>query len=484
MNTGHHADDGPAGHGGDNGRADNGGTGYGRVGNGYGGLGGDLGRADPSVGGVLGGDAGRDAPGVRDGVDGDSGYGRMDNGRDGYGGLGGDFGRVGRSDPGALGGGAGPDVPGVRDGGGAALRLLRLFEGHRLTPVQRRIAHCLAQHAAEAPFLSSIEVAELAGVSQPSVTRFAMALGYDGYPALRRRFRELDVGPGRGETGPDGGTPGRPAAPPLPGSADGWTEAGTDGRTEAGADMRIGAGTDGHVAATRQGRTQTPAPAEPSRALPRPGSPAHPLPPGDPGPDRAPGPGGPGGEYRRAVLAEIENLRALARSLDDPEPVIAAARLLAASRPLPVLGLRAAAAQAAGFAYFAAKVHPDVRPLHEAGSLLADRIEQAAAAGATALLCFALPRYPAELVDALRAARTAGLSVVTVADRRVPALAGQSDVLLTAAVGTHLVFDTACAPMMLGRVLLDAMCDELPGTQARLEAFETSAAARGVFLID
>ncbi|MEU7887737.1 MurR/RpiR family transcriptional regulator [Microbispora bryophytorum] len=300
--------------------------------------------------------------------------------------------------------------------------------------MQRRIAHCLAQHAAEAPFLSSIEVAELAGVSQPSVTRFAMALGYSGYPGLRRRFRELDVRPGRGgeDAGPDAGASAQAVGPRLSGG---------------GAAVRGG------------GRREE----------------------ADPGLDQATGPGG---DYRRAVLAEIENLRALARSLDDPGPVAEAARLLAASRPLPVLGLRAAAAQAAGFAYFAAKIHPDVRPLHEAGSLLVDRVEQAAAAGATALLCFALPRYPAELVDALRAARTAGLTVVTVADRRVPSLAGLSHVLLTAEVGTHLVFDTACAPMMLGRVLIEAMCDALPGAQARLEAFEASAAARGVFLID
>ena len=49
-------------------------------------------------------------------------------------------------------------------------------------------------------------------------------------------------------------------------------------------------------------------------------------------------------------------------------------RLLAASRPLPVLGLRAAAPLAAYFAYFAAKVHPDVRVLDDGGSLLADRL--------------------------------------------------------------------------------------------------------------
>ncbi|MEU6410480.1 hypothetical protein [Microbispora sp. NPDC046933] len=389
--------------------------------------------------------------------------------------------------------GDGFDDAGDFDDGDLASRLLRLFEGHRLTPVQRRIAHCLTQHAAEAPFLSSIEVAELAGVSQPSVTRFATALGYDGYPGLRRRFRELGVRPGRGrdgaarngdarngDAGPDAGAPGHAAAFRLSGD-----------------------GAAGRAGGRGQWPRKTPhATAEDSRRpSSRPGAPARPVPPEGlvppegPVPPEARGPGadrttgadratGAGGEYRRAVQAEIENLRALARSLDDPGPVAEAARLLAASRPLPVLGLRAAAAQAAGFAYFAAKVHPDVRPLHEAGSLLADRVEQAAAAGATALLCFALPRYPAELVDALRAARTAGLSVVTVADRRVPSLAGLSHVLLTAAVGTHLVFDTACAPMMLGRVLLEAMCDELPGAQARLEAFEASAAARGVFLID
>jgi DNA-binding MurR/RpiR family transcriptional regulator len=284
---------------------------------------------------------------------------------------------------------------------GPSARLLRLLEGHRLTPTQRRIAHALVRHAAEAPFLSSVEVAELAGVSQPSVTRFAVALGYDGYPGLRRRLREL----GLAETAGQGGAP-----------------------TEASA---------GEAACNEQ---------------------------------------------QRAVLAEIENLRHLADLLADPEPAARAARLLAVSVPLPVLGLRAAAAQARGFAYFAAKVHPDVRLLDEGGSMLADRIERAASAGATTLLCFALPRYPRELMEALEVARDCRLTVVTVADSAFAPVARMSDLLLPAAVGSSLVFDTACAPMMLGRVLLQAMCDELPGAEARLEAAEQAAAARGLFL--
>ncbi|KOU31486.1 transcriptional regulator [Streptomyces sp. WM6372] len=275
-----------------------------------------------------------------------------------------------------------------------AARLQKLFEGHRLTPTQRRIAHCMVRGAADVPFLSSVELAELAGVSQPSVTRFAVALGFDGYPALRRHLREV-------------------------------------------------------------------APAERAAAAAQ--EDAY-------------------NEYQQAVQGEIENLRQLSAMLADPSPVEEAGRVLAASRPLPVLGLRAASSQARGFAYFAAKVHPDVRLLDEGGSMLADRIDAAAGAGASALLCFALPRHPREVAEALDHAREAGLKVVTVADSAFAPVARSSDLLIPAPVGTGLAFDTACAPMLLGRVLLEAMADALPDAQARLEAFDARAAARGLFV--
>ncbi|MEU3777981.1 MurR/RpiR family transcriptional regulator [Streptomyces sp. NPDC032472] len=275
-----------------------------------------------------------------------------------------------------------------------AARLQKLFEGHRLTPTQRRIAHCMVRGATEVPFLSSVELAELAGVSQPSVTRFAVALGFDGYPALRRHLREV-------------------------------------------------------------------APAERAEA-PREAAAYN--------------------EYQQAVQGEIENLRQLAEMLADPAPVEEAGRLLAGSRPLPVLGLRAASSQARGFAYFAAKVHPDVRLLDEGGSMLADRIDAAAGAGASALLCFALPRHPREVAEALEHAKGAGLRVVTVAESPFAPVARYSDLLIPAPVGTGLAFDTACAPMLLGRVLLEAMADALPDAQARLEAFDARAAARGLFV--
>ncbi|MFI1307964.1 MurR/RpiR family transcriptional regulator [Streptomyces sioyaensis] len=324
---------------------------------------------DGGVGGGMGGAAGGGATGGAEGARGV---------------------QAGAGGTAAVGGAVGTGRAGGTDTGTAA-RLQKLFEGHRLTPTQRRIAHCMVRRAADAPFLSSVELADLAGVSQPSVTRFAVALGFDGYPALRRHLREV--------------------AP-------------TAGAAEAGT----------------------------------------------------------ANEYQQAVQAEIDNLRQLAAALTDPAPVAEAGRLFAASRPLLVLGLRAATAQAAGFTYFARKVHSDVRLLDEGGTLLTDRIDAAVRAGASALLCFALPRHPREVVEALEYARTAGLTVVTVADSAFAPVAHHTDLLLPAPVGTGLSFDTACAPMLLGRVLLEAMCDALPDAQARLEEFDARAAERGLFV--
>jgi DNA-binding MurR/RpiR family transcriptional regulator len=276
-----------------------------------------------------------------------------------------------------------------------AQRVLALLDGQRLTPAQRRIAQCLVEHAGQAASLSSTELAELARVSQPSVTRFATALGFAGYPSLRRRLREL--------MGPDG------------------------------------AHHDG----------------------------------GRPAPNN----------LQQAVAAEADRLHRLADLLADPPPVTAAGALLAGSRPLPVLGLRAAAPIAGYFGYFAAKVHPDVRVLDTGGSALADRLEQSRAAGADVLLAFVLPRYPRESLDTLADARAAGLSLVVVTDSPVSPAAEVADVALTAGVGSRLVFDLHAAPMALATVLLQTMCDAEPGrAQDRLESFERSVARRQVFV--
>lgn len=281
----------------------------------------------------------------------------------------------------------------MNDGGVRAVeRVLDLFHGARLTPTQRRIAHCLVEHAAKAAYLSAAEVADLAGVSQPSVTRFAMALGYSGYPALRRELRELTGTPGNG---------------------------GDDADRNA---MQL------------------------------------------------------------AIQAEAEHLQRLRDQLDRLDDVHRAAELLVGSRPLPVLGLRAAAPLAGYFGYFAAKVLPDVRVLDAGGTQLLDRLDQARSAGAGALLAIVLPRYPRESLEAIREAREAGYAVVAITDSAVSPVAESADVVLPAAVGTRLVFDLHTGPMAMAMVLLQAMCDASPEpVQRRLEEFEATAARRHIF---
>jgi len=274
--------------------------------------------------------------------------------------------------------------------GDTATSVLDLFHGARLTPTQRRIAHCLVEHSAKAAYLSAAEVADLAGVSQPSVTRFAMALGYEGYPALRRRLREL-----------------------------------TGDAPESSAE---------------------------------------------------------GNAMQVAVRAEAEHLARLHDQLARLDDVERAAELLIASRPLPVLGLRAAAPLAGYFGYFAAKVHPDVRVLDSGGTPLLDRLDQARAAGADAMLAVVLPRYPRESLEAIAEAKQAGYAVVAITDSAVSPVAERADVVLPAAVGTQLVFDLHTGPMARAMVLLQAMCDAAPeAAQRRLEEFEATAARRHIF---
>jgi DNA-binding MurR/RpiR family transcriptional regulator len=72
--------------------------------------------------------------------------------------------------------------------------LQKLFDRRRLSPTQRRLARYVVDHPDEAPFLSSIELAKRVGVSQPSVTRLATAIGYSGYADLQRDLRQVVLG--------------------------------------------------------------------------------------------------------------------------------------------------------------------------------------------------------------------------------------------------------------------------------------------------
>jgi DNA-binding MurR/RpiR family transcriptional regulator len=274
----------------------------------------------------------------------------------------------------------------------AALR--DLFARHRLSPSQRRIARYLLDHPEEAAFASSSEVAERVGVSQPSVTRLAGALGLSGYAELRDLVR----------------------ASVLP-------------------------------ARRHDGATDT------------------------------------ANEAQELVTAEIRALAALRTSLGDTTALRRVAAGLAGSIPLPVVGLRISAPLAHLFGYLAGRVHPDVRVLDAPGSLLDDGLTSAAASGATWALAIGLPRHPRELADALRTARNLGLRVALLTDTPLGPLADAADELLVAPVTSYAAFDAHAAPTVLCTALLHAMVEALGAEgQARLEALDSAALARDIFL--
>ncbi|MCX7843168.1 MAG: MurR/RpiR family transcriptional regulator [Clostridia bacterium] len=56
---------------------------------------------------------------------------------------------------------------------------------------QRLIANYITNHYEKAAFLTAAKLGEVVGVSESTVVRFAIELGYDGYPKLQKVLQEL-----------------------------------------------------------------------------------------------------------------------------------------------------------------------------------------------------------------------------------------------------------------------------------------------------
>ncbi len=63
--------------------------------------------------------------------------------------------------------------------------------GKKLSKSHRRIAEYIAQHYDKAVSMTASRLGEAAGVSESTVVRFAVAMGYEGYPALQQNLQEL-----------------------------------------------------------------------------------------------------------------------------------------------------------------------------------------------------------------------------------------------------------------------------------------------------
>ena len=65
------------------------------------------------------------------------------------------------------------------------------LSGSRLSKSHRRIAEYILQHYDKAAFMTAAKLGEMVNVSESTVVRFAVALGYEGYPELQQALQEL-----------------------------------------------------------------------------------------------------------------------------------------------------------------------------------------------------------------------------------------------------------------------------------------------------
>ena len=65
------------------------------------------------------------------------------------------------------------------------------LSGKKLSKSHRRIAEYIVQHYDKAVFMTAAKLGEMVSVSESTVVRFAVALGYEGYPQLQRSLQEL-----------------------------------------------------------------------------------------------------------------------------------------------------------------------------------------------------------------------------------------------------------------------------------------------------
>ncbi|MCQ4021849.1 MULTISPECIES: MurR/RpiR family transcriptional regulator [unclassified Ruminococcus] len=61
----------------------------------------------------------------------------------------------------------------------------------KLSKGQKRIAQYIEEHYDKAAFMTASRLGETVGVSESTVVRFAVEIGYDGYPKLQKAMQEL-----------------------------------------------------------------------------------------------------------------------------------------------------------------------------------------------------------------------------------------------------------------------------------------------------
>ena len=70
--------------------------------------------------------------------------------------------------------------------------VLHLIEAStiKMSKAQKKIAEYILSNIDKAAFMTAVRLAQFTGVSESTVVRFAMELGYDGYPEMRRALQD------------------------------------------------------------------------------------------------------------------------------------------------------------------------------------------------------------------------------------------------------------------------------------------------------
>ncbi len=67
----------------------------------------------------------------------------------------------------------------------------RMGAMRRLSKGQRRICDYILEHYDKAAFMTAAKLGEATGVSESTIVRFAIAMGYEGYPQLQQGIQEM-----------------------------------------------------------------------------------------------------------------------------------------------------------------------------------------------------------------------------------------------------------------------------------------------------
>jgi len=177
---------------------------------------------------------------------------------------------------------------------------------------------------------------------------------------------------------------------------------------------------------------------------------------------------------QRIVDEDIHNLRRLVRSVADQPIAPFVDALQAADRTL-VLALRYVAPLGSYFAYSLNKIKPGVEAHVLADSTLYDRIRAMGSRDLIVAIGFA--RYPRDLIDLLRYARSVERPVVAITDSAISPLVGLADTCVYAAGTIRDFVGSLAAPGALINCLVSELARRTePAALERLAAAEEAAA--------